>query len=121
MRFNRRESLLRIEDVLYPARRIPKCIGIGYRELLSSDRCAPDPQAIAVDELVGQRHDLGVHAILATQVDHRVRMGFRQALEQADVETAAEGSLVSDLERQVSVRAWPASQREANRRTKGGS
>ena len=115
------EGLLRIEDLLYPERRISQCIGIGQRELLSSDRFAANLQAIAVDELVGQRHDVGVHAILTTQVDHRIRMGFRQPLEQADVEAAAECSLVSDLVRRVSAWAHPAVQRKANRHTKGGN
>lgn len=117
----KREGLLRIKDFLHPQWRIPQRVGIGQRELLSSDRFAADLQAIAVNELVGQRHDVGVHAILTTQVDHRVRMGFRQPLEQTDVETAAEGSLVADLERQVSVRARPAVRFKANRHTKGGS
>lgn len=106
---------------MHPKRRIPKSVDTGQRKLLSSDRFARDPQAIAVNELVRQRHDVGAHAILASQVDHGVRMGFRQSLEQADVETAAERSLVSDLKRQVSVPARPTGQRPANRRTKGGN
>lgn len=55
-------------------------------------------KSIAVDELVGEEHDILVHAILLPEVDDRGGVGVRETFEEADVEALVASVAVPDLE-----------------------
>lgn len=57
----------------------------------------PALQAVVVDEPVGQRHDVRVHAVLEAQVDNCFRVCFGEAPEERHIETAFARLCVFDL------------------------
>lgn len=76
--------------------------GIRQHQTLVRNRLRSAAESVAIDELIRQRHDVLVHAILVSHVNHGLRMSVRQTPEERHIKSAVAGLLVSNLSNGVS-------------------
>jgi len=70
---------------------------VRWDEALVRDFLVPAAQSIVVDKLVGDEHDIRIHAILLRELDHRMWVSFRKLTKQRYVQAASSRLAVADL------------------------
>jgi hypothetical protein len=70
---------------------------VRWDEALVRDFLIPAAQSIVVDKLVGEEHDICIHAILLRKLDHRMWVSFRKLTKQRYVQAAFSRLAVADL------------------------